>query len=239
MMAYADLHIHSIYSHDGTCDIETILRYSAARTNLAILAITDHDEIAGALLAEKIAPAYGLQIVTGSEISTSGGHLLALFIREKIPAGMSIYETIMVVRELGGLCVVPHPGARLTQSVSLEQVHALLQHEQASETLVGMEIFNAGLLRTKSNILAANFALEHNISLVASSDAHVPGLIGKGATGFRGTTLEDLKQALIFHQTHILQQPPVSPINIVRDWMFHRYFKRPGQAWKSSFSEAM
>lgn len=238
-MPYADLHIHSIYSHDGTSDIETILKYTAAMTNLSILAITDHDEIAGALLAEKIAPAYGLQIVTGSEISTSDGHLLGLFIREKIPVGMSLYETIMVVRELGGLCVIPHPGARFTQSVSFDHIHTLLHNEQTSQTLVGMEIYNAGLLRAKSNILAANFALEHNISLVASSDAHVPGLIGKGATGFRGTTLEDLKRALVSHQTHILQQSPVSPINIVRDWMFHGYFKRPGQAWKSSFSESM
>lgn len=222
-MAYADLHIHSNFSLDGTCNIETIIKYTAAKTNLDIIAITDHNEIKGSLLAKEIAPAYGLQVVTGSEISTSDGHLLGLFISEKIPARMSARKTIIAIREMGGLCIVPHPGAKYTHSISLDQIHALLQDETISETLVGMEIFNAGVLRNNSNQLAARFALEHDISLVASSDAHVPRSIGKGATGFRGASIEDLKMALINHKTYTLQQKRMRFWNIAMDWISYRY----------------
>ena len=229
-MSYADLHVHSNFSIDGTCDIETIIKYTTMNTKLDIISITDHNEITGSLLAKEIAPAYGLQVVTGSEISTSDGHLLGLFISEKIPARMSAYETLMAVRDLGGLCIVPHPGAKCTHSISLEKIHSLLQDEAASETLVGMEIYNAGLLRKKSNQLAAQFTLDHNISLVASSDAHVPASIGKGATGFRGSTIEDLKNALITHKTHTLQQETMSFLSVARDWIHYRYLRRSSEA---------
>ncbi|MFO3797223.1 MAG: PHP domain-containing protein, partial [Anaerolineales bacterium] len=57
-MGLADLHIHSIYSVDGAITISAILNYVASRTNLNVIAITDHDEIAGALQAEKMAHHY-------------------------------------------------------------------------------------------------------------------------------------------------------------------------------------
>lgn len=237
-MAYADLHIHSSFSYDGTSDIETILRYTATQTNLSIIAITDHNEIAGALLAEKLAPAYGLQVITGSEVSTSEGHLLALFIRERIPAGRPLYDTLMYVKKLGGTCIVPHPGARFTSSVSLAKIHTLLEDAQASQVLSGMEIFNAGLLRTNSNAQAANFALEHEISMVAGSDAHICRCIGNGATGFVGSTLDELRHALEMHQTHILQHYPVSTRNIIGGWLYHRLVRSSRQVLKRSSAQA-
>jgi hypothetical protein len=237
-MAYADLHIHSSFSSDGTSDIETILRYTAEQTNLSIIAITDHNEIAGALLAEKLAPAYGLQVVTGSEVSTSEGHLLALFIREKVPAGMPLYETLMYVKKMGGTCIVPHPGARFTSSVSLTKIHAMLVDAQASQVLSGMEIFNAGLLRTNSNAQAANFALEHEIGMVASSDAHIYRCIGNGATGFVGSTLDELRHALEMHQTHILRHYAGSTRDIIWGWLYHRLIRSSRQLLKRSSAQA-
>lgn len=237
ILAYADLHIHSSFSSDGTSDVETILRYTSQETNLSIIAITDHNEIAGALMAEKLAPMYGVQVVTGSEVSTSEGHLLALFIRERVPARMSLYDTLMYVKRLGGICIVPHPGARFTSSVSLAKIHNLLEDAKVSKVLVGMEVYNAGLLRTNSNTQAANFALEHEISMVASSDAHIYRGIGNGATGFTGSTLDELRNALEMHQTHILQHYPVNSSKILGDWLYHRLGRSSRQLWKRSPAE--
>ncbi|MBE0683441.1 MAG: PHP domain-containing protein [Anaerolineales bacterium] len=100
-MGLADLHIHTIYSYDGTATVPAVLR-RAKEIGLDIIAITDHDEIAGALEAVKLASHYGVEVIPGIEITTAEGDLLALFITEKVDAGLSLIETVLKVRELGG-----------------------------------------------------------------------------------------------------------------------------------------
>ena len=94
-MGKADLHIHTIYSWDGTCTVEAVLKQAAHTAELDVIAITDHDEIQGAQEAAELAPRYGIEVIPGSEISTADGHLLALFIPKKISAGLSVVETIL------------------------------------------------------------------------------------------------------------------------------------------------
>jgi predicted metal-dependent phosphoesterase TrpH len=83
---------------------------------LDIIAITDHDEIRGALLAEQIAPEIGIQVIPGVEITTAEGDLLALSIRKLIPAGLPLIETILRVGEQGGFCLAPHPSIDMLRS---------------------------------------------------------------------------------------------------------------------------
>ena len=46
-MGKADLHIHTIYSWDGTCTVEAVLKQAAHIAELDVIAITDHDDIRG------------------------------------------------------------------------------------------------------------------------------------------------------------------------------------------------
>src|SRR5262245_63956503 len=83
----ADLHVHSWWS-DGAQSPEDVVRAAARRVD--VLALTDHDEIAGALRARDFArdhPALGVDVVIGEEVSTLNGHLLALFLEERVPPG--------------------------------------------------------------------------------------------------------------------------------------------------------
>ena len=81
-MGLADLHLHTIYSYDGTASLSAVLS-RAKQLGLDVIAITDHDEIAGALKAMEMAPNYGVEVIPGIEITTSEGDLLALFIQKK------------------------------------------------------------------------------------------------------------------------------------------------------------
>jgi histidinol phosphatase-like PHP family hydrolase len=45
-MGLADLHIHTIYSYDGTASIPSVLA-RARQIRLDVISITDHDEITG------------------------------------------------------------------------------------------------------------------------------------------------------------------------------------------------
>ncbi len=102
----ADLHIHTTYS-DGTATVPDVLAHVAA-SNLHVIAITDHDAIAGALEARQLARDFGVEVIVGEEVSTLDGHVLALFIAEFLPPGRPAAETIAGVHAQGGLCVAPH-----------------------------------------------------------------------------------------------------------------------------------
>ena len=69
-MGLADLHLHTIYSYDGTATVPAVLR-RAKEIGLDVIAITDHDEIGGALEAVKLASHYGVEVITGIEITTA------------------------------------------------------------------------------------------------------------------------------------------------------------------------
>ena len=61
-MELADLHIHTIYSYDGTASVSAVLT-RARQIGLDVIAITDHDEIAGSLKALELAPDYSVEAI--------------------------------------------------------------------------------------------------------------------------------------------------------------------------------
>lgn len=228
-MGFADLHIHSTYSWDGTATISAILNYAALKTKLNVIAITDHDEIDGALYAEEIAPRYGIEVIPGSEVSTAEGHLLALFIHEKIPTGMSLLETARYIHKLGGLCIAAHPMAKNTSSLSAKSIRQALKDSQAAQALVGIEAINAGLFHQSSNFLATALACSLPVAQIANSDSHILETIGFAMTEFEGKTAADLRLALQTHQTKLIVNHRVAPLWMIASWL--RFFLLKQAGW--------
>jgi predicted metal-dependent phosphoesterase TrpH len=200
-MGYADLHIHSIHSYDGTSSIPAILKYTADRTDLNVIAITDHDTMAGVREATMLAPRYGIEVIPGCEVSTAEGHLLALFISECIPAGLSLLETIYRVGHQNGLCIAPHPEARGTSSLTIKAIQAALLDPGTARILVAVEAFNGGLVYTRSNHTVLYHLESMEIARVGNSDSHILQTIGEGSTEFEGRNAADLRRALENHAT--------------------------------------
>lgn len=73
---YMDLHTHTIFS-DGLDNPETLIR-NARLSGTDVLAITDHDTMAGYFSAKDIAKKWGIALVPGVEISTRDYHILGL-----------------------------------------------------------------------------------------------------------------------------------------------------------------
>src|SRR5690348_12625078 len=120
-MGTADLHIHSTYSYDATTTVRAILR-QAADVHLDVIAVTDHDEVRGALEACKLGYEYGVQVIPGVEVSTKEGHLLALFIEEAPPRGQSLIDTLIFIGRAGGIAIAPHAFNGLPHSLNMESV---------------------------------------------------------------------------------------------------------------------
>ena len=83
-MGKADFHMHTSLN-DGTATVREVLNYVRDNTDLDVVAITDHDRLTGSYQALELANEYPFEIVSGSEITTLHGHLLALFLDKPIP----------------------------------------------------------------------------------------------------------------------------------------------------------
>lgn len=218
-MGLADLHMHTIYSYDGTATVPDVLR-RAHKVGLDVIAITDHDEIAGTLEAVKFASHFGVEVIPGIEITTADGDLLALFVTELVPAGLSLVETVLRVRELGGVCITPHPtaGGPGMKSLSVSAIARALRNPNVAETLIGIEAYNATAL-DRVGISTAHLMISHlHLTSVGNSDAHVLDAIGLGATEFAGTTAAALLSALRSGQTNIRRQKEWNAVRILGSW---------------------
>ncbi len=100
-----DLHCHTHYSGDSLSTLGAILKRMDDR-NLDMVAITDHNTIAGAQAFHAQAPD---RFLVGEEIKSRQGEVIGLFLEEEVPAGLTLQETIDRIRDQGGLVGASHP----------------------------------------------------------------------------------------------------------------------------------
>ena len=151
-----------------------MLLATATEQGLGAIAITDHNEISGAL--EAVAKAEGIKVIVGEEVKTATqGEVIGLFLSEKIPRGMSLAETIAEIRRQGGLVYVPHPFDRMHAVPGYEHLLAILDEIDV------IEIFNPRVAIGSFNEEAARFAGKYRLTAAAGSDAHVAAGLGLGA----------------------------------------------------------
>jgi predicted metal-dependent phosphoesterase TrpH len=196
-LSKADLHIHSTHS-DGTASIPEILAHMAS-SDVCVIAITDHDCIAGGRQAAQLARDFGVQVIVGEEVSTAEGHLLALFIDDELPPGRPAAETIAAIHAQGGLCIAAHPYDRSVPSLGAYGLHARSAGAGQGEwPLDAIEGLNAGVMWAKrsSNLRAQMVACDLQLPIVGGSDAHSLATIGQAYTLFPGTSADDLYRAI-------------------------------------------
>jgi predicted metal-dependent phosphoesterase TrpH len=218
-MGLADLHIHTTYSYDGTAAVPAVLR-RAKEVGLDVIAITDHDEIAGAGEATELASHYGIEVIPGCEITTGEGDLLAYYIKEKIKPGLSLIETLLHVRDQGGVAIAAHPmaGGMGMKSLKPYSILKALKHKKASKVLIGIEAYNGTSIDRMSNRYAQLFANGVKLAQTGNSDAHIIDTIGFGATEFNGKTAADLLNALSERTTRVRKLKEWSALRVLGSW---------------------
>jgi glycosyltransferase involved in cell wall biosynthesis len=165
-----DLHMHTDHSYDCATPVEVLLAEARGR-GLGAIAVTDHNEISGALDAR--AKANGLKVIVGEEVKTAEqGEVIGLFIEEKIPRGMTLQETIAEIKRQGGIVYVPHPFDRMHSVPDYEHLLTVLDDVDA------IEVFNPRVAISEFNEEAVRFAAKYRIPAGAGSDAHVPQGLG-------------------------------------------------------------
>jgi predicted metal-dependent phosphoesterase TrpH len=179
--------------------VQHLLDHVEHATDLDVIAITDHERIDGALRAREIhaAGAYSFDLVVGEEITTRRGHVLALFIDERIPALRPLPETLGRIHQAGGIAIAAHPMAPLTPSVgraSLVDRHAARDPRFRFDAIELMNPSAAGRVR---RIARERLNADHLLlPAVGNSDAHVLEGVGTAWTWFPGATAAEYRAAV-------------------------------------------
>jgi predicted metal-dependent phosphoesterase TrpH len=174
-----DLHMHTDHSGDCETPVEVLLA-TAEEAGLGAIAVTDHNEISGALEARTKAAESGvrggrgrIKVIVGEEIKTAEqGEVIGLFIEQKIPRGLTMAETVAEIKRQGGLVYVPHPFDRMHAVPDYEHLLAILDDVDA------IEVFNPRVAIGAFNEEAVRFAAKYRIVAGAGSDSHVAQGLG-------------------------------------------------------------
>ncbi len=209
----ADMHIHSLAS-DGTASAAEILEYVESRTDLDLIAISDHERIEAAVECQRLARERGsrVEVVVGEEVTTRSGHLLGLFLQARLKRNLRVETTVAEIHEQGGLAIVPHPFSAFTLGM---RKHAILRVHNSTDPLVywdALEGFNPSTAGRYGRAATARLGAELGIPLVGNSDGHTLDTIGDGRTIFPGSTAEDYRQAVLAGTT----------TGLCNDWGFVR-----------------
>lgn len=169
-MLRVEFHCHSIYSKDSLTTPERLVR-ACHRKGIHRVIVTDHNTIAGARAAQALDPEL---VIVGEEIKTTRGEILAAFVREEIPAGLSPQETIARLKEQGAFISVSHPfDVYRSGHWDVQDLLDILPDVDA------IEVFNSRCWSPDFNLQAGEFAEEHDIPGTVGSDAHAALELGR------------------------------------------------------------
>ncbi|MDV2990314.1 MAG: DNA polymerase III subunit alpha [Dehalogenimonas sp.] len=111
-MAYAELHCHSYYSfHDGASSLEELIVRSR-ELGYTALAVTDHDNLCGAMRFSHLTQSMGLPGIIGAEVTLEGGFHLTL-LAENQEGYRNLSRLITIGHETGERHLPRIPEARL------------------------------------------------------------------------------------------------------------------------------
>ncbi|MBI5840202.1 MAG: PHP domain-containing protein [Chloroflexi bacterium] len=165
-----EFHCHTCFSKDSLTRPADLVK-AARRKGIDRVIITDHNSIGGALEAQAIDPEL---VIVGEEIMTTRGEILAAFVREEIPRGLSPQETIHRLKEQGAFISVSHPFDVLRQG-GWDEADLL----EILPEVDAIEVFNSRCMSPSFNRRAREFAEIHNIAGTVGSDAHAAFEVGR------------------------------------------------------------
>jgi predicted metal-dependent phosphoesterase TrpH len=169
-MLRLEFHCHTIASKDSLTRPRKLVD-TCRRKGIDRVVVTDHNTIAGARAAQALDPEL---VIVGEEIMTTRGEILAAFVTEEIPAGLTPQETIRRLKDQGAFISVSHP-FDLLRAGGWRQDDLL----EILPLVDAIEVYNSRCLLPDFNREARQFAEKHNLAGTVGSDAHAAFEVGR------------------------------------------------------------
>lgn len=169
-MLRVEFHCHTVFSKDSLLQPQKLLE-ACRRKGIDRVIITDHNTISGAKAAQGLDPE---RVIVGEEIMTTEGEILAAFVTEEIPAGLSPEETIRRLRAQKAFISVSHP-FDVSRKGSWQEKDLL----RILPLVDAIEVYNSRCMLPSYNQYAKEFAKQHSVSGTVGSDAHTAFELGR------------------------------------------------------------
>ncbi len=200
-----DLHTHTKYSIDGVLEPRELVKRGQKR-GLAGIAVTDHNTIRGGLEA-KAYECSDFKVIVGSEIMTTRGELIGLFLHEEVGNRTRDFRAVIdEIKDQGGIVIVPHPFDTIRRS-------AFKPRNEDAELFDGVEGLNSRCFSQSYNDRAVEFAIRHDLPITAGSDAHFGWEVGNAYIRTNASSDEELKQAILTNRIEYAGKLS-SPLNL-------------------------
>jgi predicted metal-dependent phosphoesterase TrpH len=169
-MLCVEFHCHTRFSKDSLTRPRDLVDMSR-RKRIDRVVVTDHNTIAGARAARALDPEL---VIVGEEIMTTRGEILAAFVSEEVPMGLTPQETIRRLKDQGAFISVSHPFDRWRSGGwQKDDLLEILPHVDA------IEVYNSRCMNPGFNREAREFAEKHDIAGTVGSDAHAAFELGR------------------------------------------------------------
>ncbi len=211
-----DLHIHSYVSYDSISSPKNIIK-EAFKKGIDCIAITDHGEVKAFDEIKKQALSKGILVIKGIEVKSDKGDIIGLNVKEKIPEGLSVQETIKRIKSQNGFVVIPHP------------FFSYYRFKENLDSFLGdidaIEILNASISKD-ANKEASNFTKKNNLPFTAGSDAHSPCFIGRAYLEIPGDQLS-IKEILsaIKNKKGKIKGKEINFLEMIKDRIIRNFAK--------------
>lgn len=179
-----DLQVHTDASPCSSTSPERVVD-AALATELDGLAVTDHDTLAN-VERVRAAASPSLTVVSGVEVTTTQGHLLAYGV-DRAPPQTDPLTVIDDIHDQGGVAVLSHPFDTLRE-------HYTTDLKPIASAVDGVEAVNSRCVREVFNRRAAEFAAAHDLPRTGGSDAHFPSELGRAYTEVGGALIPAIRE---------------------------------------------
>lgn len=184
----AEFHIHTRYSHDSILNKYFILLMCLLR-KIKVVAITDHNEIYGAIKYQKFLKKFDIDVIVGEEIMTCSGEIIGLFLKEKIEPLQTTEQTIQQIKKQHGIVYLPHPYDEKRYKTVLKKEEMLKLQNQIDF----IEVHNGRNISEKYSEKQKSIQEELNIMPIIGSDAHTFIELGRNYIEIDYFNIEDFK----------------------------------------------
>lgn len=184
----AEFHTHTRFSKDSILNKFFIL-FMLKLKKIKLIAITDHNEVKGAIKYQKFLKKFNIDVIVGEEVMTDSGEIIGLFLNKKIEPFQSPELTVKQIKEQNGIVYLPHPyDEKRYKTVLKEEKQIKLKDE-----IDFIEIHNGRNISEKYSDKQKDIQQKLMITPIIGSDAHTFIELGRNYIEIEYKNIEDFK----------------------------------------------
>lgn len=184
----AEFHTHTRFSKDSILNKFFIL-FMLKLKKIKLIAITDHNEVKGAIKYQKFLKKFNIDVIVGEEVMTDSGEIIGLFLNKKIEPFQNSELTVKQIKEQNGIVYLPHPyDEKRYKTVLKEEKQIKLKDE-----IDFIEIHNGRNISEKYSDKQKDIQHKLKITPIIGSDAHTFIELGRNYIEIEYTNIEDFK----------------------------------------------